>query len=61
MTSAMNRSYNAYLNYIDPELDRDEVWHLYYGKPLFERLKPLKRDLDPGDVFWNSAEHPCLE
>ncbi|KAK4666351.1 hypothetical protein QC763_0071970 [Podospora pseudopauciseta] len=58
MTSAMNRSYNACLNYIDPELDTDEAWHLYYGKPLFERLKSLKRDLDPGDIFWNPQSIP---
>ncbi|KAK4201200.1 putative glucooligosaccharide oxidase [Triangularia verruculosa] len=58
MTKAMNGSYNAYLNYIDPELDRDEAWHLYYGQSLFQRLKSLKREIDPGDVFWNPQSIP---
>lgn len=61
MISVMNWLYNVYFNYIDFELDRDEVWYFYYGKLLFERLKLLKRDFDFGDVFWNFVEYFCLE
>ncbi|KAK4643840.1 hypothetical protein QC761_0072050 [Podospora bellae-mahoneyi] len=56
-----NRSYNAYLNYIDPELDRDEAWHLYYGKPLFEKTEFGEKRPRSWRCLLESAEHPCLE
>ncbi|KAI0844891.1 putative glucooligosaccharide oxidase [Daldinia vernicosa] len=46
-------SYGAYSNYTDPSLPREEANDLYYGKELHKKLKQLKRDLDPNNVFAN--------
>ncbi|KAK3987997.1 Glucooligosaccharide oxidase [Cladorrhinum sp. PSN332] len=58
MTSRMLGEYAAYLNYIDPGYTREEAFELYYGEPLFERLRELKRELDPGNVFRNPQSIP---
>ncbi|KAK4182543.1 Glucooligosaccharide oxidase [Podospora australis] len=57
MTSAMPE-YAAYLNYIDPSYSREQAYRLYYGEELFKRLKELKKQLDPKDVFWNPQSIP---
>lgn len=45
--------FSAYLNYIDPELDATTAARLYYEAETYNRLLELKREFDPGFVFWN--------
>ncbi|KAK4224178.1 Glucooligosaccharide oxidase [Podospora fimiseda] len=58
MTNNMMGEYAAYLNYIDPEYTREEAFELYYGEPLFSRLKELKKELDPKNLFRNPQSIP---
>ncbi|KPM36010.1 hypothetical protein AK830_g10562 [Neonectria ditissima] len=44
--------WGMYANYIDTELDSEKAQELYYGGNL-ERLRKIKGDLDPTEVFWN--------
>ena len=44
--------WGMYANYLDTQLDGDTATRLYYGGNL-ERLRVLKREFDPDDVFWN--------
>ncbi|KAK4162919.1 Glucooligosaccharide oxidase [Cladorrhinum sp. PSN259] len=57
LTSQMEE-YAAYLNYIDPGYTKREAFELYYGAELFQRLKGLKKALDPGNVFRNPLSIP---
>ncbi|KAI0469656.1 hypothetical protein GGR56DRAFT_643841 [Xylariaceae sp. FL0804] len=45
----------AYAAYVDPTLGpgRDAVNALYYGRRVYEKLRRIKRRLDPLDVFHN--------
>lgn len=43
----------AYINHVDPRLTRGEAHQLYYGQKLYLKLRKLKDELDPEDVFWN--------
>ena len=45
--------FSAYLNYVDPSLGRDEAHKVYYGEEVYGRLREVKREVDPGEVFWN--------
>jgi len=40
-----------YINYADPLLNRTEAQDVYYRQNL-PRLKQIKRDLDPKEVFY---------
>ncbi|EFY84859.1 hypothetical protein J3459_017514 [Metarhizium acridum] len=44
--------WGMYPNYIDTQLDVDTAQKLYWGKNLL-RLRSIKADLDPRQVFWN--------
>lgn len=50
--------YGAYQGYVDPELSADEAGRLYYGDHIFEKLKGLKRKLDPRNIFSNPQSIP---
>lgn len=53
VTSSMaDGEWGMYANYLDTQLDGDTATRLYYGGNL-ERLRALKREFDPDDVFWN--------
>ncbi|KAM6526077.1 hypothetical protein FSOLCH5_002208 [Fusarium solani] len=53
VTSSMaDGEWGMYANYLDTQLDGDTAARLYYGGNL-ERLRGLKREFDPDDVFWN--------
>jgi hypothetical protein len=45
--------FGAYLNYVDPTYDAATAHKVYYGDELYERLAVLKKELDPGKVFWH--------
>jgi hypothetical protein len=54
MTSQMpGVEFGAYLNYVDPNLSRDEAHALYYSSDVYNRLKTIKAVVDPGNVFFN--------
>ncbi|KAK6952639.1 hypothetical protein Daesc_004929 [Daldinia eschscholtzii] len=52
MTARLPR-HGAYSNYTDASLSREEANNLYYGEKIHEKLKELKRVLDPKNVFAN--------
>ncbi|RTE68666.1 hypothetical protein BHE90_016957 [Fusarium euwallaceae] len=53
VTSSMaDGEWGMYANYLDTQLDGDTAARLYYGGNL-ERLRVLKGEFDPDDVFWN--------
>lgn len=59
VTDALGQgNYGAYQAYVDPELSAEEAGHFYYGDALFEKLKGLKKILDPGNVFSNPQSIP---
>lgn len=43
----------AYLNYVDPSLTAQQAHDLYYGSEVYSRLKTLKDQHDPNNVFAN--------
>ncbi|KAI5785606.1 hypothetical protein DFH27DRAFT_265144 [Peziza echinospora] len=46
--------FNAYANYVDPTLTKEEAWDLYYGGgERLEKLNRIKDSVDPERVFWN--------
>jgi FAD/FMN-containing dehydrogenase len=45
--------YGAYLNYVDPELSREEAGRKYYGEEVLKNLERIKTDVDPDEVFWH--------
>lgn len=51
-------NYGAYQGYVDTELNADQAGRLYYGDVLFEKLKELKKKIDPGNVFSNPQSIP---
>lgn len=46
-------SQGAEANYHDPDMERDRAHHLYYGQTTLTRLRVLKAEIDPTEVFWN--------
>lgn len=46
-------TFDAYLNYVDPDLTAAQAHSLYYGSPTYERLAAIKKTVDPKQVFWN--------
>ncbi|KAI3395184.1 hypothetical protein diail_1678 [Diaporthe ilicicola] len=50
--------YGAYQGYVDTELSADQAGRLYYGDALFEKLKVLKKEIDPGNLFSNPQSIP---
>lgn len=50
--------YGAYQGYVDTELSADKAGGLYYGDVLFEKLKGLKKKIDPDDLFSNPQSIP---
>ncbi|KAF0645394.1 hypothetical protein FPSE5266_09917 [Fusarium pseudograminearum] len=44
--------WGMYANYLDTQLSNEEAVKRYYGKSL-PKLKKLKAELDPKDMFWN--------
>lgn len=53
-----NGGYGAYQAYVDSELSAEEAGQLYYGDALFTKLKALKGELDPRNVFSNPQTIP---
>lgn len=51
-------NYGAYQGYVDTELNADQAGRLYYGDVLFEKLKGLKKNIDPGNLFSNPQSIP---
>ncbi|KAJ3526722.1 hypothetical protein NM208_g11051 [Fusarium decemcellulare] len=53
VTSSMaDGEWGMYANYLDTQLDGETAARLYYGQNL-ERLRRIKAEYDPDDVFWN--------
>ncbi|KAH8204741.1 hypothetical protein TruAng_001075 [Truncatella angustata] len=52
LTNHIDR-YGAYLPYVDSEYDKDTASRMYYGDVLYKRLKAVKRQVDPQNVFAN--------
>jgi len=52
MTRHMPR-FGACVSYVDPSLSRGQAHELYYGKDVYEKLKSIKRAVDPGNMFAN--------
>lgn len=50
--SLADEQWGMYANFIDTELDGKTAQELYWGDNL-PRLKAIKAELDPDDVFWN--------
>lgn len=44
--------WGMYANYLDSQLDGETAQKLYWGDNL-GRLKSIKAEVDPDDVFWN--------
>lgn len=64
MTSHMNPAQvKGYANYLDPTLSAAAAHQLYYGNDSWDgsvggegrldKLKRIKRKVDPGNVLWN--------
>ncbi|POS72226.1 glucooligosaccharide oxidase [Diaporthe helianthi] len=51
-------NYGAYQGYVDTELSAEQAGRLYYGDVLFEKLKGLKKKIDPGNLFSNPQSIP---
>lgn len=45
--------FTMYLNYIDPDLNAMTAAEEYYGATTYNKLLLLKKEYDPGFVFWN--------
>ena len=53
ITSSMVKGdWGMYANYIDTQVDGDTAERLYWGDNL-PRLRAIKAQLDPNQVFWN--------
>ncbi|KAF4968656.1 hypothetical protein FZEAL_10353 [Fusarium zealandicum] len=53
VTSSMDDGeWGMYANYLDSELDGETAARLYYGENL-GRLRRIKAEYDPDDIFWN--------
>lgn len=50
--------YGAYQGYVDTELSAEQAGRLYYSDVLFEKLKVLKMEIDPGNLFSNPQSIP---
>jgi FAD/FMN-containing dehydrogenase len=46
-------AFGGYLNYIDPSYDAATAHKMYYSDAVYARLAALKKNVDPGNVFWN--------
>ncbi|KAI7778162.1 hypothetical protein LA080_002509 [Diaporthe eres] len=51
-------NYGAYQGYVDTELSADQAGWIYYGDLLFEKLKGLKKNIDPGNLFSSPQSIP---
>ncbi|KAM0553046.1 hypothetical protein ACHAPJ_007593 [Fusarium lateritium] len=50
--SMADGEWGMYANYLDTQLGNEEATKLYYGESL-DRLRRLKAEYDPDDMFWN--------
>lgn len=50
--------FGQYIGYVDPGLSAEQGGRLYYGDTLFEKLKGLKAQIDPGNIFANPQSIP---
>lgn len=50
--SMADGEWGMYANYLDTQLNNEEATKLYYGSNL-GRLRKLKAEYDPKDMFWN--------
>ena len=41
----------AAVSYVDPELSREEAQRMYYGEQKVSKLREVKRQWDPNNVF----------
>jgi FAD/FMN-containing dehydrogenase len=46
-------AHGAYVNYVDSSLTKDEAHDMYYGEKLYKRLRTIKKEVDPDNVFAN--------
>lgn len=46
--------YGKYINYADSQLSKEDANHLYWRGNL-DRLRKIKKQLDPREVFWNPS------
>ncbi|KAI1841548.1 hypothetical protein JX266_012300 [Neoarthrinium moseri] len=54
LTAGMSSSnVGAYVNYADSEFDRDMAREMYYSTSTFQRLRDIKRTIDPRNIFAN--------
>ncbi|KAK7959547.1 uncharacterized protein PG986_004401 [Apiospora aurea] len=51
MTRHMDGRCAAYINYTDSSLSREQAHALYYGDEVLDRLRTIKKRLDPRNVF----------
>ncbi len=53
LNEALGMGYGGYPNYVDPELSASQAHGVYYSEGVYERLRGVKRSVDPEGVFWN--------
>ena len=52
MPGEQRMGWRAYPNYVDDSLEKGRALKWYYGE-LLRRLGKVKRQFDPGEMFWN--------
>lgn len=52
-TKMPNAVFGGYANYVDPSLSASQAHALYYDTTTYNKLLSIKKDVDPGLVFWN--------
>lgn len=53
LNEALGMGYGGYPNYVDPELSASQAHGVYFSEGVYERLRGVKRTVDPEGVFWN--------
>lgn len=54
LVSAMpNTVFTGYRNYVDPSLSASQAHMAYYDAATYQKLVGIKKQVDPGKVFWN--------